>query len=78
MSRVAKNPVVIPAKVEVMLSTDNISVSGPLGKMTQPLTSAVKLAREGETITFAAADDSQHANAMSGTLRALVDRKSVV
>lgn len=72
MSRVAKNPVVIPAKVEVMLSADNISVSGPLGKMTQPLTSVVKLAREGETITFAAADDSQHANAMSGTLRALV------
>ena len=72
MSRVAKNPVVIPAKVEVVLSTDNISVSGPLGKMTQPLTGAVKLAREGETITFAAADDSQHANALSGTLRALV------
>lgn len=72
MSRVAKNPVVIPAKVEVVLGVDNISVSGPLGKMTQSLTSAVKLAREGETITFAAADDSQHANAMSGTLRALV------
>jgi large subunit ribosomal protein L6 len=72
MSRVAKNPVVIPAKVEVILSADNISVSGPLGKMTQLLTSAVKLAREGETITFTATDDSQHANALSGTLRALV------
>ena len=72
MSRVAKNPIVIPAKVEVVLGADNISVSGPLGKMIQPLTSAVKLAREGETITFAATDDSQHANAMSGTLRALV------
>jgi large subunit ribosomal protein L6 len=72
MSRVAKNPVVIPAKVEVVLSADNISVSGPLGKVTQLLTSTIKLAREGETITFAAADESQHANAMSGTLRALV------
>ena len=72
MSRVAKNPVVIPEKVEVVLNADNISVSGPLGKVIQPLTSAVKLAREGETITFTAADDSQHANAMSGTLRALV------
>jgi large subunit ribosomal protein L6 len=28
MSRVAKNPVAIPAKVEVVLSADNISVSG--------------------------------------------------
>jgi large subunit ribosomal protein L6 len=72
MSRVAKNPVLIPAKVEVALSADNISVSGPMGKMTQPLTGAVNLQREGDSITFAAVNDSQHARAMSGTLRALV------
>jgi len=72
MSRVAKNPVAIPAKVEVVLSADNISVSGPLGKLSHPLTSAVNLKREGETITFVAANDSQHSRAMSGTLRALV------
>lgn len=72
MSRVAKNPVAIPAKVEVTLSADNILVSGPLGKLSHPLTDAVKLNREGETITFAAANDSQHARAMSGTVRALV------
>ncbi|ACT47270.1 50S ribosomal protein L6 [Methylotenera mobilis] len=72
MSRVAKNPVAIPAKVEVVLSADAINVSGPLGKLTQPLTGAVVLQREGETITFAAANDAQHSQAMSGTLRALV------
>lgn len=72
MSRVAKNPVAIPAKVEVVLSADNISVSGPLGKLSHPLTNAVNLNREGETITFVAANDSQHSRAMSGTLRALV------
>jgi large subunit ribosomal protein L6 len=72
MSRVAKNPVAIPAKVEVTLSADSILVSGPLGKLTHPLTDAVKLNREGEAITFAAANDSQHSRAMSGTVRALV------
>ena len=72
MSRVAKNPVVIPAKVEVTLSADQVSVSGPLGKMTHPLTDAVKLAREGDSVTVAAANDSQHSRAMSGTMRALV------
>ena len=72
MSRVAKNPVAIPAKVEVALSAENISVSGPLGKLSHPLTGAVNLKREGDSITFAAAGDSQHARAMSGTLRALV------
>ncbi|HEX5539221.1 MAG TPA: 50S ribosomal protein L6 [Methylophilaceae bacterium] len=72
MSRVAKNPVVIPAKVEVLLSPDNISVSGPLGKLSQPLTNAINLKREGETITVEAVNDSQHSRAMSGTMRALV------
>lgn len=72
MSRVAKNPVAIPAKVEVALTADLISVSGPLGKLSHPLTNAVSLNREGDTITFVAANDSQHARAMSGTLRALV------
>lgn len=72
MSRVAKNPVAIPEKVEVVLSANNIAVSGPLGKLSLPLTSAVALKREGETITFTASNDTKHSSAMSGTLRALV------
>jgi large subunit ribosomal protein L6 len=72
MSRVAKNPVAIPEKVEVVLSANNIAVNGPLGKLNHPLTDAVVLKREGETITFTATSDSQHSRAMSGTLRALV------
>ena len=72
MSRVAKNPVAIPEKVQVALNATSIEVSGPLGKLTHPLTNAVKLNREGETITFTAGSESQHSRAMSGTLRALV------
>jgi large subunit ribosomal protein L6 len=72
MSRVAKNPVAIPEKVEVLLSASSIIVSGPLGKLSQALTNAVELKREGETVTFTATSDSQHSRAMSGTLRALV------
>ena len=72
MSRVAKNPVAIPEKVEVVLSANSIDVSGPLGKLSHPLTSAVALKRDGDTITFAATNDTKHSSAMSGTLRALV------
>ena len=72
MSRVAKNPVVIPAKVEVAISANQIAISGPMGKMSQPLSGDVTLAREGDTVTFVAANDTKHAKAMSGTLRALV------
>lgn len=72
MSRVAKNPVVIPAKVDVVVHADSIAVSGPLGKLSHTLTNAVVLKREGETITFTATSDEAHARAMSGTLRSLV------
>jgi large subunit ribosomal protein L6 len=72
MSRVAKNPVAIPDKVEVVINPTNISVSGPMGKLTQVLTGSVELVREGNTITFKAINDTQHSRAMSGTTRALV------
>ena len=64
MSRVAKNPVAIPAKVEVVLSPESINVSGPLGKLSHPLTGAVTLTRDGDVITFVAANDSQHSRAI--------------
>ena len=72
MSRIAKNPVAIPEKVEVTLSSDSVNITGPLGKMSHPLTGVVNLKRDGESITFTAANDTAHARAMSGTLRSLV------
>lgn len=72
MSRIAKNPVVIPEKVEVVVSAESVNVSGPKGKLSQALTGAVNLNREGETLTFSAANDGAHARAMAGTLRSLV------
>lgn len=72
MSRVAKNPVVIPAKVEVTVSADSVAVSGPLGKISHFVTSDVTLTREGDAIQVAAANDSQQSRAMSGTMRALL------
>lgn len=72
MSRVAKNPVVIPAKVEVTLSESAIAISGPLGKISQFLTHDVKLSHQGDSITVAATSDSLQSRAMSGTMRALV------
>ncbi|MEW6313936.1 MAG: 50S ribosomal protein L6 [Pseudomonadota bacterium] len=72
MSRVAKNPVTIPAGVEVMLSGAEISVKGPLGSLKQPLNGDVSVEREGDKLSFKTAGESKQANAMSGTLRVLV------
>ncbi len=72
MSRVGKNPVALPAGVEVALSGGAITVKGPLGTLTQRVDPLVKVARDGAQLTFPPADESREANAMSGTYRALV------
>jgi large subunit ribosomal protein L6 len=77
MSRVAKNPIVVPKGAELKLSGNVISVKGPLGTLTQPLHSSVKLVEEDGQITFAQVDETREANAMSGTMRALVNNMVV-
>lgn len=72
MSRVAKNPVTVPAGVEVNFGTDALTVKGKNGALSLPLTGAVKVELNNGQLTFAAADDSKHSVAMSGTVRALV------
>lgn len=72
MSRIAKNPIQLPAGVEVALAANEISVKGPLGTLKQALNSDVAVQRVGEQLQFSATSDSMQANAMSGTLRALL------
>jgi large subunit ribosomal protein L6 len=72
MSRVANNPVMIPEKVEVAINATEISVKGPLGVLSQKLNGKVKVQKIENRIEFAANDQSIQANALSGTLRALV------
>jgi large subunit ribosomal protein L6 len=72
MSRVAKNPISLPAGVEVKVAGGEIVVKGPLGSATRPVNPAVEIKLDNNVLTFAAADDSKHARAMSGTMRALL------
>ena len=58
MSRVGKNPVAVPAGVEVSLSDGAITVKGPLGTLTQRINPLVMIAREGAELTFPPANDS--------------------
>ena len=72
MSRVGKNPITVPAGVEVTLAANQVSVKGPLGTLKHALNSDVTVQREGDHLQCAAANDSMQANAMSGTIRALI------
>lgn len=73
MSRVAKNPVTVPAGVEVKFGTDALVVKGKNGELSFPLNPDVKIELNEGQLTFAAANNTKQANAMSGTARALVN-----
>ena len=72
MSRVGKNPVAVPANVEVALSTNEVSVKGPLGTLHHTLVSDISVEREGDSLLIKPSNGSKQANAMSGTMRALL------
>jgi large subunit ribosomal protein L6 len=72
MSRVGKSPIPLPKGAEVTLSDAQITVKGPLGTISQATNRLVKIVNDNGTLTFQPADESREANAMSGTMRALV------
>jgi len=73
MSRVAKMPIDVPKGVDVQVSTDKITVKGSNGTLTRATTGLVKVTHENGKVVFAPANESVAANAMSGTMRALVN-----
>jgi large subunit ribosomal protein L6 len=73
MSRVGKMPVAVPQGVDVQISADQISVKGSMGTLVRPVNRLVTVKSEAGSLSFTPVDDSSEANAMSGTMRALVN-----
>ncbi|WP_461482974.1 50S ribosomal protein L6 [Porticoccus sp.] len=77
MSRVAKNPVTLPAGVEVKLSPSEIIVKGGKSSLSLAISSNVEIKQDDNVLTFSAKDGSKQANALAGTTRALVNNMVV-
>jgi large subunit ribosomal protein L6 len=73
MSRVGKAPVAVPQGVDVAIKEDQISVKGKGGNLSLAQNALVKVSNEGGKLTFTPVDESREANAMSGTMRQLVN-----
>ncbi len=73
MSRVGKLPVIVPTGVEVSVKDSVISVKGTGGTLLLTLNSLVTLENAAGKLSFKAANDSREADAMSGTMRQLVN-----
>jgi large subunit ribosomal protein L6 len=73
MSRVGKMPVAVPQGVDVAMKDDQINVKGALGTLALAQNALVTVKNDAGKLTFVPANDSREANAMSGTMRQLVN-----
>ena len=77
MSRVGKMPVSVPAGVDVAIKQDQINVKGALGALALAQNALVTITQDADKLSFAPANESREANAMSGTMRQLVNNMVV-
>jgi large subunit ribosomal protein L6 len=73
MSRIGKNPVAIPAGVAVELVGQTLTAKGRLGTLSLAITGEVSATIADGSVTIAPNSETQHARAMWGTVRALVN-----
>ena len=73
MSRVANNPVTIPAGVEINIGSGTINVKGAKGALAHNISKAVEVTQEDSQLKFAAIEGQANSNALAGTTRALVN-----
>jgi large subunit ribosomal protein L6 len=72
MSRIANNPVELPAGVEIIINGHEISVKGSKGTLAMNVSEAVEVKQVDNILSFAAKNKSKDANALAGTTRALI------
>jgi large subunit ribosomal protein L6 len=73
MSRIGKQPILIPAKVKVNVNGRKVSVEGPKGKLDLELNRHTTLKVDGDKIVVSRDSDNAESKAMHGLSRALVN-----
>jgi large subunit ribosomal protein L6 len=77
VSRIGKNPVVVPEKVTVAISDRKIDVKGPNGALTFTHHEGVTVVQEGSEVVVKPVDESKKNRALWGLTRTLVSNMVV-
>ncbi len=77
MSRIGKQPVVIPAGVKVAIEPGMIRVEGPKGKLTQAIHTNMKVDSDGKEVKVTRPNDDRLNRALHGLTRALINNMVV-
>ena len=72
MSRIGKNPISIPAGVELNIDGNVVTVKGKLGELSQEILNDITVRIEGDTVILNRPSDSKPHKAAHGLYRSLV------
>ena len=78
MSRIGREPIAIPAGVNVTIADGNVvTVKGPLGELTESFSPVLTIAVEGDKILVTRPNDEKENRALHGLTRTLVNNMVV-
>ena len=77
MSRIGRNPITVPAGVEVKIDGQNVSVTGPKGTLERVINDGITVAQDGNVLHVTRVNDSKEMRALHGLNRALVNNMVV-
>ncbi|VGO15778.1 50S ribosomal protein L6 [Pontiella desulfatans] len=77
MSRIGKQPILIPGGVTAEVSGQTVTVKGAKGECTYTAPACIAVAVEGSSVVVTRNDDSKFGKAMFGTVRSLVSNMVV-
>ena len=72
MSRIGKQPVTIPAGVEVKIDGHVVTVKGPQGELVREFNPLMTIKQEGNEVIVERPDDSREARSLHGLTRTLI------
>ena len=77
MSRIGREPIVVPAGVTVKIEGQKITVKGPKGELTQEIHPNMTVAQEGNVLHVTRPDDTPANRSLHGLTRTLVNNMVV-
>ena len=72
MSRIGKQPVTVPAGVDVTIDGTTVTVKGPKGELSRTFPSIMIIRQEGAEVIVERPDDSREARSYHGLVRTLI------
>ena len=72
MSRIGKQPVLIPDKVKIDIKGHTVSVDGPKGKVSKTFAPVVKIEKKDNAVVVSPTEETRFSKAMYGTVRSVI------